>query len=314
MDYTDIPRWFKREKKVATVLHRLFFRNLRAKLFITLVGNNNMVFLKMLYPHSLFAEYQHGIFWCPDDARTLRIRRLQKEFYNKETYYLLYGKGFARIHASCPDARAHPDNKIKVIGSYFPVPDYTQKRNEKTILYTLQNIDMKNNEAYYQTIRTLISENADFLQQNGYTILFKNHPRYERTDVLSFDDDYSFVSFIDDNAIMELSEQISIHITSKSTTALDAALHSIPTIFVDMLGIRSPKKIFFDLYRYPLNDFRITEPKKLKKLLHDLEETIYYQSCSQKVYAWAREYYQDFNEKIFLELLKEAEYKMVSKQ
>ncbi len=295
--------WNKREEKVAKVLQRLFFRNLNVKLFVTLVGNNNMVFLKSIYPEALFAEYQHGIFWCQNDPKTLIENSYVRQTRNRHTILLLYGKGFYEIRTRCPEAMVYETNNLKVIGSYFSIPNYTQRHNDKTILYTLQNIDMGSNTDYYRTIKKLIEYNAKYLQDHGYRILFKNHPRYERHDALIFEEAYPFVSFIGDEEPMNILDDVSIHITSKSTTALDAALHSIPTIFIDMLNIRSPKDIFFDQYHYPLSNFRVEKPSKLKELLRDLEDQEYYEQCSRKVYNWGREYYQDFDEQVFLDLL-----------
>ena len=305
--YGTGKEWDRREEKVAKVLQRLFFRNLKAKLFVTLVGNNNMIFLKSIYPDSIFAEYQHGIFWCQNDPETIiRNSYLRKTRY-KDTFLLLYGEGFAKIHSNCPGARMYAQKNIRIAGSYFPVPDYINKQNNKTILYTLQNIDMGSNAEYYQTIKALVEYNAAYLQENGYRILFKNHPRYERDDALVFKETYPFVSFVGDEEPLDMLGDISIHITSKSTTALDAALHSIPTIFVDMLDIRSPKEIFFEQYRYPLMDFRVEKPSDLKEILGKLENQEYYHQCSQNVYEWAREYYQDFDEQVFLGLISTGE-------
>ena len=295
--------WIEREEKIAKVLQRLFFGNLKTRLFVTLVGNNNVAFLKSIYPDTAFAEYQHGIFWCQYDFDTLALRNHQRNTQNRDTTLLLYGEGFADVYAQCPRAMAYPSSNIKVIGSSLPVPEYRSRQNRKTILYTLQNVDMQSNESYYRMIRSLIAVNAEYLERNGYSILFKNHPRYEREDALVFEEAYPFISFAGDDTSMDLLDDVCIHITSKSTTALDTALHSIPTIFIDMLELRSPRVIFFDQYRYPLNDFIIKLPSSLKGLLQSLDDPDYYSECSRQVFEWARYYYQDFNEEVFLDLL-----------
>ena len=309
VDYGMGPRWIEREERVAKVLQKLFFRNLRAKLFVTLVGNNNMAFLKSIYPNSIFAEYQHGIFWCHDDPISLKLNHFLRKTQNKDTIMLLYGEEFAKVRAHCPEKMAYLHKNLRVIGYYSPVPGYSPKQNSKTILYTLQNIDMESNERYYRMIKTVIVRNAEFLQQNGYRILFKNHPRYERDDALVFEEEYPFVSFVGDEEPMNMLDDISIHITSKSTTALDAALYSLPTIFIDMLEIRSPKEIFFNQYHYPLTDFRVEKASDLEGLLRSLEDQEHYGECSRKVYDWGREYYQDFDEQVFVDLIAESKQK-----
>ena len=304
--YDTNREWVEREEKVANVLQKLFFRNLQTKLFITLVGNNNMAFLKSIYTDTLFAEYQHGIFWCHYDSKSLREHRFLRKTQNRNTILLLYGEGFARVRAICPEAMAYPDENLRVIGSYFSIPDYRQRDNYRTILYTLQNIDMGSNESYYAMIKEVINHNADFLQKGGYRILFKNHPRYERNDPLHFEEEYPFISFIGDEEPMGMLDDVSIHITSKSTTALDAALHSVPTIFIDMLEVRSPKEILFDQYHYPLENFRVERPPALAELLRSLEDQDYYRECSRKAYEWACEYYQDFDKQVLFDLLNQS--------
>ena len=303
IDYGLLLRWQEREAKIAGILQKLFFRNLHTKLFLTLVGNNNMIFLKDIYPDTLFAEYQHGIFWCRQDPSLFKRDAILRKTVYKKTTFLLYGKGFEKIFNNCPETMAYPSERLKVLGAYFPIPPYRHRSNNRTILYTLQNVQMDSNADYYQTIKDLIACNADFLQRHGYRIIFKNHPRYERNDALRFDTKYPFISFAEDNASMDILESVSLHITSKSTTALDAALRSIPTVFIDMLEVRSPGDIFFRQYHYPLTNFRVEKPADLGDILPKLEEEEYYGECSRKVYEWGLEYYQDFDEQVFLDLI-----------
>ena len=301
-----MEEWYAREKSVGKVLKKLFFKNLRVGLFITLNGNDSISFLKIIYTNSFFAEYQHGIFWCSYNYQNLPFYKFFREVLNKDTILLIYGEGFRKIRTQCEEMMMFPGKHIQVIGAYFQLQKFTLRPNSNTILYTLQNIDMSENGNYYRVIKKLINYNVKFLLQNGYTILFKNHPRYKRNDPLIFDEEYPFVSFAGDEEPMNMLDDISIHITSKSTTALDVALYGIPTIFIDMLKERSPKDIFFDQYHYPLSNFRVEKPSDLEELLRDLEDQEYYEQCSRKVYNWGCEYYQDFDEQVFLDLISES--------
>jgi hypothetical protein len=105
-------------------------------------------------------------------------------------------------------------------------------------------------------------------------------------------------------SIDKIIDDISLHITSKSTTAFDLALKGIPTVFVDMLESRSPKDIFFNQYNYPIKEFILSDEVRLQYLLSIIEDDEKYQEYSQLVYNWAREFYQDFNEEKFLSFLR----------
>jgi len=297
------PQWIKRERAVAGILKKLFFRNLETKLFITLVGYENVAFLKFIYKNTTFAEYQHGVFWCADDRETREINFFRKNSLNTNTYYLTYGKGFCDVYKRCPGRLPYFAKNVISLGYYREISPLKKKNNNKTILYTLQNVDMENNSRYYQSIKEIVERNADYLSLNGYHILFKNHPRYERGDPLIFKKNYSFISFIDDTKSLTNFSDISLHITSKSTTAFDASVQGIPTVFVDTCEERSPSKIFFDLYQYPLKDFKITQAGSLQNILKRTENPEFYHLCRKEVYIWSQSYYQAFDESIIIDLL-----------
>jgi len=222
---------------------------------------------------------------------------------------MVYGKRFRDLLIDFDKTNFYSQNNVIDIGFYNKISSYQKRENKRVILYSLQNVDLGSNREYYEIIKKIIYSNQDYFIQNNYKIIFKNHPRYDRNDKLIFEEELSFVSWVDDNvSIDKITNDISLHITSKSTTAFDFALKGIPTIFVDMLSSRSPKDIFFNQYNYPIKEFRVTKKEQLEPLLDMLETNQKYQEYSYQVYSWAKEFYQEFDEKKFINLIKNSEY------
>jgi len=306
-DYSKYDIYYEREIKVSKFLKRLFFKNFKSNVYIML-AHNNVVLWREINKKAFIMDYQHGMIWNGHDSTMINNKPAPiKKLNNVKT--LVYGKGFQELLISNDKTNFFNKKNVIPIGYYLPINSFKHKNNNKIILYTLQNVDMESNEKYYNIIKKIIFTNADFFEKNGYKIFFKNHPRYDKNDKLVFDKHFSFIYFINDNLSLKeflRTKNVSIHITSKSTTAFDVALRGIPTIFIDMLKIRSPREMFVEQYKYPFENFIINKPIQLQKILNELENTEYYNKVSSKVYEWARYFYSDFDEKLFFKLVKQS--------
>jgi len=299
--------YYVREKKISKILQRIFFRNLKCNLFITL-AHNNVILWREINKKALICDYQHGIISNNHKGIILNSKACKIKSKPK-VITLVYGKGFRNILLKSDKTNYFNKKNIKTIGFYKKIDDYKIRQNNKIILLSLQNTDLSylNLKKYYKLIQLIIEINKDFLIQHGYEVWFKNHPRYNNQYKLEFEKKLNFIKFVEDKISLDnLTENVHLHITFHSTTAFDVALKGIPTIFVDMFNLFSPKEIFFNQYNYPLKDFRVTNPNQLQKLLLKLENEEIYQTYSKQVYDWAREFYQDFNEETFLKLVKES--------
>lgn len=306
LNYTMYDNYYKREVLISKILKLLFFRKFKSNIYIVL-AHNNVTLWRVINPNSFIIDYQHGMIWNGHDGTLIDSKPSKIKVLN-DVISMVYGKSFQDLLFQEDKTNFYTEKNVIDIGFFQKVPALTKKINNKTILYTLQNVDMESTFEYYKMIQNIIYDNKEFFQKNGYKILFKNHPRYDRNDKLLFDANLSFLSFIEDNILIEnIVDDIAIHITSKSTAAFDVALRGIPTIFIDMLEARSPSEMFIRQYNYPLNNFIITETKQVEKILVRLENQNYFEETSFRVYNWARSFYQDFDESKFLKLLNKGE-------
>jgi len=301
----EYDNYYKREKKVSKIIKDIFFRKFNAKMYIVL-ANNNVTLWREINPLSKIIDYQHGMIWNGHDTTLINSKPHSIKIKNN-IINMVYGRGFKELLIRFDKTGFYSKKNIIDIGFYQKLSPYQKRKNKRVILYSLQNVDLSSNKEYYEVIKKIIYANKNYFIENNYQIIFKNHPRYDRNDKLIFEEELSFLSWMDDNAsIDKIIDDVSLHITSKSTTAFDFALKGIPTIFVDMLESRSPREIFFNQYNYPINEFILTDETQLQQLLPATEDDKRYQEYSKLVYDWAREFYQDFDEEKFLNLIKKA--------
>jgi len=299
----EYDNYYEREKKVSKWIKTIFFRKFNAKMYIVL-ANNNVTLWREINPSAKIIDYQHGMIWNGHDTTLVDYEPHQIKTKNS-IINMVYGKGFRDLLIDFDETNFYSQNNVIDIGFYHKIFPYQKRKNNRVILYSLQNVDLSSNKEYYEIIKKIIYTNKNYFIDNNYQVMFKNHPRYDRDDKLVFDEELSFISWIDDNvSIDKIIDDISLHITSKSTTAFDLALKGIPTIFVDVLESRSPKSIFFNQYNYPIKEFILSDEVRLQYLLFIIEDDEKYQEYSQLVYNWAREFYQDFDEDKFLSFLR----------
>lgn len=305
VDYKIYKNFYDREKKISNIL-KIFLKNNCSKRFI-LLAHNNVELIRYCFPHSDIYDYQHGIIWnghenILENSKASDIKVLN----NIKT--LLYGESFKNLMIKYDDLNYYSNDNLINIGYYHSIEKIKDKNNNKNILYTLQNVDMHSYEDYYKSIINLLLESKEYLENNNYKIFIKNHPRYDREQKINIPKELRFVTIIDDNKnINSLINTISIHITSKSTTAFDMALNSIPTIFTNLIELRSPIEMFKLQYNYPLDNLIINNSNDFVDALKFLEKDTNYLNVYTKVYDWANNFYQKFDKNILENILEKKQ-------
>lgn len=284
--------FYKRELKISKIIKNIFFKKLYTKNII-LLAHNNVILWKELFPNAKIFDYQHGMIWNGHEGTLENHIPVPVKTYNNVNT-LVYGNGFKNLLMKFDKTKFYTEKNVIPIGHYQSIKQFINRKNTKNILYTIQNVDLNSYNEYYKSIKSILNELKIIANNKGYKIYIKNHPRCSVADSFK---DIDHIVITDNLSINELIKQydLSLHITSKSTTAFDFALESIPTIFIDNYEKRSPTEMFFIQYNYPLENFKIIKSEEISSLLTKLEDESYYSKCSKKVFSWAEDFYQNFN-------------------
>ncbi len=296
------------ELKISKILKKIFFRKFHSKIYVTLLWNN-ITLWRCIDPKACIMDYQHGIIF---DGHEESIKDgkppIIKHFNNIIT--LVYGDVFKNILINNDSTGFYSEKNVITIG--LKKESYSQKKSQeniKKILFTLQIVpDWENkdiNELYVDIVENLMHSNAEYLLNNNYQIIFRNHPRFTDKTCPNINLNYDFISFDNKTTINELIDKAYVHMTFHSTTTLDAAVLGTPSIFIDMHDHFSPNEIFLRQYKYPLDDLVIRDQKDFSNILFLLNnEQIYNKKC-ENIYKWSKGIYQDFDMSVFKNLLVE---------
>lgn len=296
---------YTREHKISNVLKKIFFRKFNSKVYITLLWNN-ITLWRSIDADSCVVDYQHGVIY-DGHLGYIRDGLPPKIKSANEIVTLVYGQSFKDILIDNDKSIFYGESNVLKVGikkefNFKNLPP----RNTRKILFSLQivpGLDDKLVNNYIDKINKLITFNKDFLSKNKYKIIFKHHPRYTTYNCPKINFKEDFIDFDNQTPILDLLNTVSIHMTFHSTSAFDAAMIGVPSIFLDMLEEMSPKEIFLNQYKYPCKDMVIKDYKDLEKILVDIDnKEIFINNCDD-VYQWSQAFYNDFDEKIFEDFL-----------
>ncbi len=310
---SSINEHYERDIKISNILRVLFFKKFYSKVYITLIWNN-VTLWRSIDSNACIIDYQHGIIF-KGHAGYLKDGKPPKVKSANKITTLVYGDIFKNLLIDNDNSMFYNEKNVLNVGLDKPTKDVDRILNhKKKILFTLQitaddsgnNLRKEFNEQYVQIVKKLIEDNAQFLTLHNYEIIFRHHPRYSVTQCPELKIENDFVFFDNKTPILDLLDDVDIHITFNSTSSLDAAIKGIPTIYVDMHNPLSPDEIFLNQYKYPLKDLVIKDYEDLKKLLTELKNKDTYVSYCKSVHDWSYELYQDFDESKFKNFLLET--------
>lgn len=289
---------------VTDYINKIFFKNLNYDTCIQL-STRFRILMKTINPNAKLYEYQHGIIY-EGHKLYLQRHRAVDSIVSNNINLLVHGDGFKNLLINRDTSKYYNYSTVITIGqSFFEHTDFNHKHNNKSILFSLQIVPDFSNDELQQIIEQiyeLIEVNTSFLVEHNYKIIFKHHPRYHIASFPSLQFNNPLIEFAGSATTLEdLFSQVSLHCTFSSTTTFDAALHSIPTIFIENNTLIS--NLFFEQYNYPQTELKIYKPQDLETVLLNMEKEEYYMECSKNIFLWAEDFYQDFNENNFLQLV-----------
>tara|TARA_B100001063_G_C16777702_1_gene567091 strand:- start:6676 stop:7941 length:1266 start_codon:yes stop_codon:yes gene_type:complete len=296
-----------RELKLSKFVNFFFFNKFQSKIYITLIWNN-VTLWRSVNPTSCIVDYQHAFIqdeedYYMEDGRPPRLKS------DNNVVALVHGDRYKRILIDNDRTGFYSENNVKTVGINKTLN--SQKKttlNNKKILFTLEltpDYNKEVNETYAQIVKKIINSNADFLAANNYEIIFRHHPRFTPNDCPDIKIEHEFVSFDNENFLPDSLNDVSLHMTFHSTSAFDAAIIGIPTIFIDMLKEMSPNEMFLKQYEYPCKNMVIKEHEDFKNILAKIDNKETYNHSCIDVFKWSKEFYHDFDETVFGDFLKD---------
>ena len=290
---------FEKEKFVNQKLIKYFLFNLDANIYITLIWKN-VTLWRILSPNATITDYQHGII-MNGHSGYLKNRIPPKIKTANKITTLVYSDFIKNILIANDSTKFYSNKNVFTIGVNSEMSNNNKKINKKNILFSLQITPDFSNEINrkYTSIATKLIENIlIFLIENKYKLLLKQHPRYNNSSAFNFENEN--IIFTNDN-INNLFNKTKIHITFHSTSAIDAALRGIPTIFINLMKEFSPEDIFFKQYEYPFNELIINDIGNIIIAVKFIENN--YMEISQQVYNWGTKINSSFDKEKFKEFL-----------
>jgi len=301
-------QYYVRERAFSTLLKKTLFKNFDFNVCISMASDNS-TFFRGLNSTAIVCIYQHGVIY--NGHLNYLMNHKADDYITKDNaLFLVHGKGYKQLLINQDTSKYYNQKNVVDIGINPIVTKYNgrQKINNKVILFSLQitpdtNYDILEN--YIDIIQKLFQTAAQYLEENGYLILFKHHPRFDANKCPNIKIDHSNMKLVEDFTLENLLLDSSIHMTFNSTSSFEAGLQGIPTIFIDVDKIFSPNDIYYNQFDYPLNAFRITKGQELEYILKELENIDKYEKHSNTVYSWAKHFYNDYNEEKLLSLMSE---------
>jgi hypothetical protein len=273
----------KKDRIIGKIFKYTFLCLFRFKNVVVL-SESMVSFFKGLNEKSKVFDLQHGIIY-KGKSNYSNDNIIPDNLLLNDIHLLLYGNGFRNILLK-EDCTNFMKNNSHTIG-YCKSNKYIKHKlfNNKvliTLQFTNDHLQIQNDLLLDSLMHFVTSD----LTVNYY---LKQHPRFNNevdiSQILSLDN-----VFLSPNNIVDCFELCSLHVTAYSTSTFEAALIGIPTIIINPL-------IKFDYlnrdFNYPLNND-----------ISCFKNQLFYKKSSQIVLNWVNDYYSDFDEKTFLNLLR----------
>ncbi|MBC8266067.1 MAG: hypothetical protein H8E84_03785 [Flavobacteriales bacterium] len=276
----------EKDKKIGRFLKKIFFRKLSFENYIT-ISQSMLSFFNGVDSNAKLFDLQHGTIHA-DKENYLVDGKVAENLKENNSHLLLSGNAYKELLTKNENGN-YFQNHIEVIGTstFAEVKEKSVKINKNVLVslqFTHDHSDIENQQIA-DSLEQLIKK------EDTFHFYLRNHPRFNNEIDLNRFLSLPNVSLIS-GKLQENFSKCSLHLTSYSTTAFEAALQGIPSCF---LPIKSKKfDIFNSQYSYPFYNLSLTE-------LHTNYPDFYNQ-----VKSWANNFYQPLNENNFLASLQNA--------
>lgn len=290
--------FWQNEKKAAKIVNILTIGRLIYEKYITISGSMVHLFAAMkdkcvVYDMQHGVLYKHLTFFDENE-------RLRPQYYWQNLHWLFWGRGYERCFSRGEEqllaGRTHVTGYPLLLHSVRT--DYETRGNE--VLFSLQFTHQKDpfSISFHERQKALFEEALNELKGLGVCVLLKHHPRFNND--ISIDDWLEKYDFVEMTSLSmkELLPQVMLQVTLHSTTAFEYAEAGIPSFFIDQEGKIQNGDLFYKAYNYPLYKWM-----SLRHVVERLQNEDNRKQDAVIVRSWYREFYDDYNEQAFLEIL-----------
>lgn len=282
---------------IGRLIDILTFHKFRAKCYIT-ISNSMIDVLGEINPNGNVYDYQHGIIYYGHPGYFMNNQKLRPEFYVKNRRVLLWGQLYKKNLMQLPVVDNF-DEKFIVVGySMYHKIALIEKQKNKIILISMQFTSDISPEITKGKLE-MLEEYVDEATKRNYTVVLKHHPRYAgEVDLEPLLNRCNGKVRITKSAISELVNEIKLHVTWGSTTAMEYAAYGIPTFFLRDNRLDWATALFYGKYNYPLYD-NISSSEVLRRI----DDSKTYQDDCITVKQWYESAYEPLNTDLLMKIL-----------
>ncbi len=282
----------KIDVQIGKLLSSFFGIKRDVKNIITISQSFQSIF-KGMFPKAILYDYQHGLI-SSKYYGYINGNSVAEHILNNQSNVLLYGQGFRNKLLSLDGGEYFREHSF-VIGSIYENYIKPKRTFNRNILYTLQFTKSHSKELNDLLLEKTI-ELFDKIKSNKLEIFLylKEHPRFENcleTDILH---KYDFVKCAPQN-LNDCFKLCSLHMTEYSSVVFDSLRAGIPTV---LTAFTKELNIYENEYHFPSDKISLID--NFKKIKDDL----FYKKMISKQLKWSKDFYEPFNEKHFIELIK----------
>ena len=288
--------FWQNERKVALIINILTLGRLKYTKYITISGSMIHLFAAMNDRGDVY-DMQHGILYKQHPTFFDENERLRIQYYGNNLHWLFWGKGyehcFSRGEENIMEGRVHVVGYPLSVGSNVDIIEC----HDKVILFSLQ-FTHDYTTSLLELQKALFEKVLEQLKVLGVRVLLKHHPRFNNA--ISIDDWFSKYDFVELTTLsmQELMPKVMLQVTVHSTTSFEYAEVGVPSFFIDPQGQLPQGTLFYSEYNYPLY-----KGMSIRQVMERLQNEDNRKQDGAIVRSWYREFYDDYNEQAFLEIL-----------
>lgn len=294
--------WYKREQITAFIFNILSLGRWKYRKYVSISGSMEELFLALNSKADVL-ELQHGVDYS-NKISYFENGQLKESYRSSHWHLMSWGEGYRKCVIWGHENEYNLKDRVHVVGYPMYKKNVSshffnfKNRETFTILFSLQftnDWDIKKLMCY----KRVICETLQMLENTGYKVLFKHHPRYNNC--IELTDLYERFPFVEitQEQLSELQQKVDLHVTLNSTTAFEFAEVGIPTYFLQNHDFPLSECLFYKEYNYPLY-----VGMDICSVIDRLKDITVCTEDAKTLMDWYKMFYSPLNKNLIIDLLK----------